>query len=160
MAEVSLTDIVHVTEVTENIRITEVTENIDAKITEEIIHVSNATDHVNVSSTQETIDVESGIDSVAVVTDVTTVQPHVVDTLIHVTKVGEEDILYTRRVDFQNDDTLIYRGEADIGTLDAEPKWRVRRLLIASDDDVVEEYADGSAAFNKIWDDRASFTYT
>ena len=72
---------------------------------------------------------------------------------------GEEEAVYAKRVDMQ-DDTLLYRGEAAVGTLDATPAWRIRRITIAVDGDVTEQWADGSAEFNKSWLDRETITYT
>ena len=72
---------------------------------------------------------------------------------------GEEEAVYAKRVDMQSD-TLLYRGEAAVGTLDATPAWRIRRITIALDGDVTEQWADGSAEFNKAWLDRETITYT
>jgi len=72
----------------------------------------------------------------------------------------EEEIVYAKRVDFISDETL-YRGEANPGTLDGANVWRIRKINIAYiDGDVTETWADGSAAFTKVWDDRLSYTYT
>lgn len=72
---------------------------------------------------------------------------------------GEDEMPLAKRVDFVTD-LLIYRGEALPGALDASAVWRIRRLTLGLDDDVTEEWADGSADFNQIWDNRASLTYS
>jgi len=64
------------------------------------------------------------------------------------------------RVDFTTNDTIIYRAEAEAGTVDAGSVWRIRRLTIASDNDVTEEWANGDASFDKVWDNRVSYTYS
>lgn len=71
---------------------------------------------------------------------------------------GEDEAVFAKRVDFA-DDTTIYRGEAAVGTTDAQPLWRIRRITLAADNDVTEEWAGGSADFNKAWADRAGLTY-
>ena len=68
--------------------------------------------------------------------------------------IPEEEQVYAKRTDFVSD-TVIYRGEAAVGTLDSEAAWRIRRLTIASDDDVTEEWANGNANFVNRWIDRA-----
>lgn len=71
----------------------------------------------------------------------------------------EEEVAQAKRVDFITD-TLLYRGEADPGKLDSESAWRIRRITIGPDDDVTEEWADGSANYNKVWDNRLGYTYS
>lgn len=71
---------------------------------------------------------------------------------------SDDNMTYTKRVDFITD-SLLYRGEALPGTQTNEPEWRIRRLTIASDCDVTEEWANGNANFDKVWDDRLSLTY-
>lgn len=69
-----------------------------------------------------------------------------------------DDVIYTKRVDFINDN-LLYRGEAVPGTLESAPVWRMRRITIGADNDVTEEFADGDSNFDNIWDDRLGLTY-
>ena len=57
------------------------------------------------------------------------------------------------------DATTSYRGEAVPGTATSAALWRVQRITITGDDLVIE-WADGSANFTKIWDDRLSLTYS
>lgn len=71
---------------------------------------------------------------------------------------GEEEVPYSKRVDFVGD-TIIYRGEAEPGTPESAAAWRVRRLTLGPGDDVTEEWAGGSAAFDKAWTGRAGFAY-
>lgn len=73
---------------------------------------------------------------------------------------GEDDVAQATRTDFTTNDTIIYKGEAVPGTPDATALWRVRRLTIAEDNDVVEEWADGTADYIKVWDDRYTYTYS
>ena len=73
---------------------------------------------------------------------------------------GEDEVAQAKRVDFTANDTIIYKGEAVPGTPEATALWRVRRLTIASDNDVTEEWADGTADYIKVWDDRYTYTYS
>lgn len=72
--------------------------------------------------------------------------------------ISEEDMVYAKRVDFVGD-TLIYKAEAIIGSTNSSPAWRIRRITLASDNDIIEEWADGDGLFNNIWDNRLSLTY-
>lgn len=72
---------------------------------------------------------------------------------------SEEDMALAKRVDFVSD-TLIYRGEALPGTAASSAAWRIKRISIAGDDDVTEEWADGAATYSQVWDDRASLDYS
>ena len=72
----------------------------------------------------------------------------------------EDEIMYSKRVDFISDNEL-YRGEAQPGTPESIALWRVRKITISGvDNDIVETWADGTDAFTKIWDNRLSYSYT
>lgn len=73
--------------------------------------------------------------------------------------VGDDDMAYSKRVDFVTEDQL-YRGEAAVGTSESSPAWRIRRIIISPDGDISEMWAGGSALFNKSWDLRATYTYS
>ena len=73
--------------------------------------------------------------------------------------ISEADMDYERRTDYIDDFTL-YKGKAAPGALDSEAKWKITKITISAiDDDVIESWANGDANENKIWDDRASYTY-
>jgi hypothetical protein len=72
---------------------------------------------------------------------------------------GEDEVALAKRVDFITE-SLLYKGEAIPGTLNSEPGWRIRRLIIGSDNDVTEEWADGTADYIKTWDNRLTYTYS
>lgn len=71
----------------------------------------------------------------------------------------DTDMVYTTRVDFVGED-IIYRAEADPGTLDSESFWRIKRITISNDGDMIEEWADGDASFNNSWTDRLTLNYS
>lgn len=73
--------------------------------------------------------------------------------------IAEEDIVYAKRVDFVGE-TVIYKGEAAVGSADSAPAWRIRRIVLASDSDVTETWASGTADFDKTWDNRANYSYS
>ena len=71
----------------------------------------------------------------------------------------EQEIMYTKRVDFI-DENLLYRGEAEPGIFTTQGFWRIRKISISAiDDDIVEIWADGNDNFDKIWDDHLSYQY-
>ena len=65
----------------------------------------------------------------------------------------------TKRVDFINDN-LLYVGEARAGSLTSAAVWQIRKVTIGTDGDIEEIFADGSADYTKIWDNRTSLTYS
>lgn len=66
--------------------------------------------------------------------------------------------IYAKRVDFINDN-LLYKGEAIVGTAPSVSSWRIVRISIGNDGDVTNEWADGNANFDNIWDNRTGLTY-
>lgn len=75
--------------------------------------------------------------------------------------IAEEDIVYAKRLDMVNSDTF-YRGEAQTGSNESDPVWRIRRVTMITVGELVdlsEEWADGEAAFVHKWADRASLNY-
>ena len=72
----------------------------------------------------------------------------------------EQEIMYSKRVDFINDN-LLYRGEAEPGIFSTQSFWRIRKITISDiDDDIVEIWADGNDNFDKVWDNHLSYQYT
>ncbi len=71
---------------------------------------------------------------------------------------GGEPMPYAIRTDIVSDN-LIYRAEALPGTNDADALWRIRRLDIGNDGDVVERWANGTADFAHAWSGRAGYSY-
>lgn len=71
----------------------------------------------------------------------------------------EAEVKYDSLVDWISDD-VFYFGQAAPGTITSAATWRVQRVSIApGDGDTDARWADGTADFIKIWDDRATFTY-
>ena len=71
----------------------------------------------------------------------------------------EEEMAYSKRIDFVTEN-LIYKGEGTTGSLESAPAWRIRRIVIAGDGDISETWANGTANFSQIWDNRSLLTYS
>lgn len=55
-------------------------------------------------------------------------------------------------------DNLIYLGWADAGTLESDPKWKIRRIRrIGTVWDL--KYANGNEFYRNVWNDRLTLTY-
>jgi len=75
--------------------------------------------------------------------------------------IGEDlDVPYAKRIDFENNDTVIYKGEATVGSLTSASLWRISRITLNAEGDAVTEWADGVAGFTKIWDDHLTLSYS
>jgi hypothetical protein len=72
---------------------------------------------------------------------------------------GEEDVPYSKRIDFVTENEL-YKGEAAVGSTETSTSWRIKKIVIAGDGDVAETWAGGTAQFDKTWSLRASYTYS
>ena len=65
---------------------------------------------------------------------------------------------YDRLIDTDEVNGFTYVGEADPGSNRANPVWRIKRVYEVGDD-IEIIWADNSADFDKVWDDRATFEY-
>lgn len=74
------------------------------------------------------------------------------------TTAGDTVTTYTKRTDFVTD-SIFYRGEASPGTATSAAGWRIAKITLASDGDVAEIWANGSAEFTHVWDNRAALEY-
>lgn len=72
---------------------------------------------------------------------------------------GDEEVPYTKKVDFITDD-LAYLGEAAPGSATNAAVWRIKYAEFFGDGDVSITWASGDSNFDKIWDNRAGYTYT
>lgn len=70
---------------------------------------------------------------------------------------GEEMASYQKEVDFVGSD-VIYKGEAAPGSVGTAPVWRIKKIQFVGED-ISEKWANGTAAFDKVWVDRATYTY-
>jgi len=69
---------------------------------------------------------------------------------------------YAKLVELASD-TVCYVGEAVPGSLDTDSTWRIKRITqVDTDqwgDDIVIEWADSNANFDKSWINRLTYTY-
>lgn len=73
--------------------------------------------------------------------------------------IAEDDMPYSKKIDFVTD-SILYTGEAAVGSLASASVWRIKRTIIAGDSDIDVTWADGTANFTKVWADRATYTYS
>jgi len=66
------------------------------------------------------------------------------------------EVQYDKIIDQDGDFTYI--GEAEPGSVRSNPVWRIKRVYELGDDlEII--WADNSAEFDKVWDDRATYEY-
>lgn len=53
-----------------------------------------------------------------------------------------------------------YVGLAAPGTSKAAALWQIKKLTYSGDNVTDVQFADASTSFNKVWNDRASYTYS
>lgn len=70
---------------------------------------------------------------------------------------GEEDVPYDLEIDETSTPNAVYIGQANPGTSVATAGWRIKRILESSGTHV--DWANGTAAFDKVWNDRLTYTY-
>jgi hypothetical protein len=68
-----------------------------------------------------------------------------------------EDKRLTVRLD-EVSDTLFYVGKALIGKVNSDANWLIIRYTTVGNV-LMSEYANGSEAFNQVWNNRATLTY-
>lgn len=55
--------------------------------------------------------------------------------------------------------TVMYVGYAPEGTLTSEAQWQIARLSEPTSGNLSKTFANRTSAFDKVWDDRATYTY-
>jgi len=63
------------------------------------------------------------------------------------------------RIDTDNPSGTNYVGFAEIGTANADAKWRIKKTVTAGTVTTVT-YADGNKLFDNVWDNRTSLSYS
>jgi hypothetical protein len=69
------------------------------------------------------------------------------------------NIAYTKRVDTASA-TVSYIGEAQAGSSESDPVWRIQKSISNPEGDINIFFAYGSSKFNQVWADRASLSYS
>lgn len=72
--------------------------------------------------------------------------------------ISEDEKVYSKRIDFITD-SLLYKGEAAVGSDENSSSWRIRKIEIYPDGDISETWANGTANTVHNWLNRLSYTY-
>lgn len=67
--------------------------------------------------------------------------------------------VYGELVDLQPCSGIIFRGEASPGSATGASVWRIRKILV-EDSFITTQWANGTASFSNIWDDRFNYVYS
>ena len=66
----------------------------------------------------------------------------------------------TLRFEYDVNENVLYRGEAKAGSQTSDPVWQIQKFEYDANGNVVAVlFAEGSAEYNKVWDDRATYNY-
>ena len=64
-------------------------------------------------------------------------------------------------IEYDTDDDPIYIGESAPSSLKSASVWRIKKVIYDTSKNPIDiQYADGTSTLSKIWDDRASYTYS
>lgn len=75
------------------------------------------------------------------------------------TFITDEEMPFAKRIDFITDNEL-YKGEAPTGSSEFDPVWRIHKIVMNSESDLVETWASGDSLYDKVWNDRFTYTYS
>lgn len=130
------------------------------------IVINTVTETSVVTQTSDDTVIVEGDDTQIVVQEDTTTVIEAEDGSVTISDVGvqgpaaEEDVPFASRVDFIGDDRIL-KGQAQPGTLDADNAWRIQEItFVGTDEDVEIRWASANSNFDKIWNDRLTYTYT
>lgn len=129
-----------------------------APIIETVTVESTKTDNIVIGSTSNSVTNQEIYNVVVEIPSTTTIVAGQAGP-VGPTGLSEDSVAYARQTDFITEN-LIYKGEAEAGTLFSQPLWRIRKIVISDDGDVSETWADGNSNFDNIWDNRVSLIYS
>jgi hypothetical protein len=69
------------------------------------------------------------------------------------------ELPFTVSVEYSGGQPL-YVGEAEPGTLKGKNGWRIKKMSYSGTDVTDVQWADGTNMMDKVWDARASYTYS
>ena len=72
---------------------------------------------------------------------------------------GFGNVAQATEIDFVSE-LVFYTGKADPGTITSAASWRISKSTLGNDDDLTVIWADGDDAYDNIWDDRLSLSYS
>jgi len=68
---------------------------------------------------------------------------------------------YVTKLAYDSSNNLEYLGRADYGTATSAATWHIRKFTYDSSNNLTDiETADGDDAFNNVWDDRATISFS
>ncbi len=67
---------------------------------------------------------------------------------------------HTTLIDFDGGANPVYIGNASVGSATTDEAWQIKKITWSGSNPTEIKWADGTPAFVKIWDDRASYTYS
>lgn len=68
---------------------------------------------------------------------------------------------FNQRISYDGSDRPEYLGLTEPGNLTSQAVWSIKKLTYSATNQVTKiEYAGGTNLFDKVWDDRATYTYT
>ena len=74
---------------------------------------------------------------------------------------AETDIQLIISIEYDSDDDPIYIGEAAPSTIKSSSLWRIRKITYDASKNITDiQYADGTQTFTKVWNDRATYSYS
>lgn len=67
----------------------------------------------------------------------------------------------SKLIEYDANDNPEYIGEASPGTLSSQALWKITKITYDANSNPTEIFfADGDASHSKVWDDRATYTYS
>lgn len=80
---------------------------------------------------------------------------------IHIEEEQAENLpLLTIKIQNNASGQVEYVGEAYPGTSTSEARWRIKKIEYNGENPSSVSWADGTSRFTKIWDNRASYSYS
>ena len=74
---------------------------------------------------------------------------------------ADTDVQLITTIEYDSDNDPIYIGEAAPSTSKSDPLWRIKKITYdASKNPTDIQYADGTQTFTKVWNDRATYSYS
>lgn len=74
------------------------------------------------------------------------------------------DLLFSKQLAYDSNDRLEYLGYALPGTLTAQPRWCIKKMVYTNGCQTSEGFANGIGFtddnWSATWDDRASYSYS
>ena len=66
----------------------------------------------------------------------------------------------TLRLEYDENGNVLYKGEADPGSSTSDSVWRIEKYEYDANGNLVAVlFAEGTADFDKVWDNRESYNY-